>query len=103
MAQSGPADYAAPQPHLADPEHTEGVLDQLTEVGAKVQTLTEELADSLKKRPYITLAIAAGLAFAVGALWKLSHRRPPSSMQALRARLPDVRGHLPDLRGWNAR
>lgn len=103
MAQPGPADYAAPQSHMADPVHTEGVLDQLTEVGAKVQTLTEELAASLKKRPYITLAIAAGLAFAVGALWKLSHRRPPSSMQALRARLPDVRGHLPDVRGWNAR
>jgi hypothetical protein len=36
------------------------------------------------------LAIAAGLAFAVGALWKLGHQRPPSRWDALRARVPEL-------------
>jgi hypothetical protein len=100
MAQSGPADYANPQPPVAEPQHIEGVMDEPTDVGARAQTLTGELASSLRERPYITLATAACLAFVVGAVWKLSHGRPQSSLEALRARLPDVRGHLPDLRRW---
>ena len=38
-----------------------------------------------------TLAIAAGLAFAVGALWKLGQQRQPQSrLDAWRAQLPEL-------------
>ena len=82
-------------------EHSEGVMDQVGEFGTRVETMAEELGAAIKQRPYTTLAIAAGLAFAVGALWKLGHQRPPTRLEALRARMPDMRGCVPELPTWD--
>src|SRR5262245_40892856 len=57
-------------------EYTEGILDQVSE---RAGTVASEIGTAIKERPYTTLAVAAGLTFAVGALWKLGHRRQPQS------------------------
>jgi hypothetical protein len=76
------------------PDHHDGILEQIEDttrsMGDSASTLAGDLTSAVKERPYTTLAIAAGLAFAVGALWKLSHRQPPSRIDRLRAQLPDV-------------
>lgn len=96
MVQPGPSDYRTAQPEISTRQHD--VLDQARHVGAWGKTMTGELVTAIKNRPYSTLAIAAGLAFALGAVWKLGHRRPQTRLEALRARLPDVRNRMPD---WN--
>ena len=98
MAQPGPSDYRATQHDIGGGAHAEGVLDQATQ---RAQTMAEELVAALKERPYVTLAVTAGLAFAVGAVWKLGHRRPQTRLDALRAQLPDVRSRMPELPSWN--
>jgi hypothetical protein len=57
-------------------EHAEGILDQVSEMGERAGTMATELGAVIKERPYTTLAIAAGLAFAVGAIWKLGQQSP---------------------------
>jgi hypothetical protein len=72
-------------------EHSEGVMDQVSELGERAGTMAGELGAAIKERPYTTLAIAAGLAFAVGALWKLGQQRQPQSrLDALLAQLPEL-------------
>jgi hypothetical protein len=75
---------------------TEDTIEQVgetaREAGRRAVSLTEDIADAIKERPYTALAIAAGLAFAVGALWKLGQRHPHT-------RLGDLLGHLPELPG----
>jgi len=105
MVLPGPSDDRIAQAEISEAEiseaeiseraQAEGVLDQL---GARAETVTEELAAAIKNRPYATLAIAAALAFAVGALWKLGHRRPQTRLEAFRAQLPNVRSRMPS---WN--
>ena len=71
-------------------EHTEGILDQVSDMGDRAGTIASEFATAIKERPYTTMAIAAGLAFTVGALWKLGQRgRPQSRIDAWRAQLPE--------------
>ena len=94
MVQPGPSDYRTAQAEIS--ARQQAVLDQASQFGARAETVTEELVSALKRRPYATIAIAVGLAFAVGALWKLGHRRPQTRLEALRAQLPDVRN-----RDWN--
>jgi len=69
-------------------------MDQVGETarraGERVGDMATGLGNAVKERPYTTLAIAAGLAFAVGALWKLGHQRPQSRLDALLARVPDL-------------
>jgi ElaB/YqjD/DUF883 family membrane-anchored ribosome-binding protein len=84
---SGPSEYrSTDQLELA-----KDTMDQASTFGARAETIAEELGTAIKERPYTTLAIAAGLAFAVGALWKLGKRRPPTRLDALRTRLADAR------------
>jgi hypothetical protein len=72
-------------------EHAEGVMDQVSELGERAGTMASELGAAIKERPYTTLAIAAGLAFAVGALWKLGQQRQPKSrLDAWLAQLPEL-------------
>src|SRR5215475_8730256 len=99
MVLPGPFDHRTDQSEISEREQAESVLDQVREFGARAETVTEELAAAIKNRPYATLAIAAALAFAVGALWKLGHRRPQTRLEALRAQLPNVRSRMPS---WNA-
>jgi hypothetical protein len=96
MVQPGPSDYRTAQAEIS--AHERAVLDHARQFGARAETVADELVAAVKNRPYATLAIAAGLAFAVGALWKLGNRRPPTRLEALRAQLPDLRNRMPD---WN--
>jgi hypothetical protein len=96
MVQPGPSDYRTAQAEIGAREHA--FPDQARQFGARAETVTEELVSAVKRRPFATIAIVAGLAFAVGALWKLGHRRPQTRLEALRAQLPDVRNRMRD---WN--
>src|SRR5215510_4966964 len=98
MVLPGPFDYPKAQAEMSEHAQAAGVLDHVREFGARAETATEELVAAMKNRPYETLAIAAALAFAVGALWKLGHRRPQTRLEALRAQLPNVRRPMPS---WN--
>ena len=85
------------------PDHHEGILEQIEDtarsMGDSAGTFAGELTSAVRERPYTTLAMAAGLAFAVGALWKLSHRQPASRIDRLRAQLPDL-PHSRELQRW---
>jgi hypothetical protein len=56
---------------IAEGDHAEGILDQTGEF--------RDLRAAIEQRPYTALAIAVGLAFTVGALWKLGQSRQPYS------------------------
>lgn len=72
-------------------EHSEGIIDQMSEMGERVGRVANEVGTAIKERPYTTLAIAAGLGIAVGALWKLGQRgQPQSRLDAWRAQLPEL-------------
>jgi hypothetical protein len=91
MAQTGPSDYRTREPMSGGQER---IMDQMHEaasgIGERSLDLAEDLGAAIKERPYTTLAIAAGLAFALGALWKLGQRRPQSRLESLWARMPEL-------------
>ena len=72
-------------------DETQSTMEKMSETaqnaGRRAVSLTEDIADAIRERPYTALAIAAGVAFAVGALWKLGQNRP------------SLLGHLPELPG----
>lgn len=80
------------------PVHRSGqasdVKDQVMEAVQHVSERAAEVADDavglVKQHPYTTLAVAAGLAFAVGALWKMQSRPHRSQLDQLLARVPDL-------------
>ena len=80
---SGPSDYRSSSGEHA--AHTEGIMD---EVSDRVSTLTSDVVSAMEERPYTSLAIAGGLAFAIGALWVLKRQQQRSSFERLRSRLP---------------
>jgi hypothetical protein len=53
-------------------DQTEATMEKITETardaGRRAVNLTEDIADAIRERPYTALAVAGGLAFAVGAL-----------------------------------
>jgi hypothetical protein len=94
MAQLSPSDYRTAQPAMSGQEHSEGIMDQVSEtardMGDRAGAMASELGAAIKERPYTTLAIAAGLAFAVGALWKLNQRQPQSRLDSWLAQVPEL-------------
>jgi hypothetical protein len=99
MVQPGPNDYRRKYS-----QHTEGMMDQANELGERAQTLAADLASAVKARPYTTLVVAAGAAFAVGALWMISRQRPQTRLEALRAYMPELdelRSRVQDVPNWN--
>jgi hypothetical protein len=92
MAQPSSPDYRSSDMR----ESTEGIMDQVTEtardMGDRAAGFADDIGSAVREHPYATLAIAAGLAFAVGALWKLGHQRPQSRWDALMARVPELPG-----------
>ena len=70
------------------------LYDQATETAQDVAERAVETAGSIgaavRERPYTSLALAAGFAFVVGAMWKSGGRRPRSQWESLVARMPDV-------------
>lgn len=95
MAQTTP--YAAP------PSGSQGVSERAMELGEQAFDRTTEAAaaarDTVKEYPIATLAIVAGLAFAVGALWKIGQsRQQTTSVDSLLSRLGELQNQLP--RHW---
>jgi hypothetical protein len=70
----------------------EQVGESAREAGRRAVSLTEDIADAIRERPYTALAVAAGLAFTVGALWKLGQQRPHGSLESLLRNLPELPG-----------
>ncbi|HEX5958610.1 MAG TPA: hypothetical protein VFY92_08150 [Hyphomicrobiaceae bacterium] len=75
-------------------DHTESTMERMgetaQEAGRHAVSLTEDIADAIRERPLTTLAVAAGLAFAVGALWKLGPQRRQGSLDSLLRNLPEM-------------
>jgi hypothetical protein len=91
MPQTDTPLYRDAQPAAFGGGHAEDVMDQaITYTGR----LAAELGTAVKERPYTTLALAGGLAFAIGALWKLNQRPAQSRYERLLSQMPQ----LPDSR-----
>ena len=78
----------------------EYVADQARTASEKTGRLAGEVAAAARERPYTTIAIAAGLAFALGALWKARSSRQQSHLDAFLARLPDLQSRNLWPRAW---
>lgn len=83
MTTAGPSDYRSSTGELA--AHADGIMD---EVSDRASTLTSDVVRSIEQRPYTTLAIAGGLAFAIGALWVVKRQQQKNSFERLRSQLP---------------
>jgi ElaB/YqjD/DUF883 family membrane-anchored ribosome-binding protein len=71
---SAPLTNSDPQPGASDPfETTSKFGEQILGRTAQAATAT---VDTIKEHPIATLAIVAGVAFAVSALWRLRSSRP---------------------------
>jgi phosphoserine phosphatase len=105
MTQPGPSDYRTFQRTTAE-ERATGIMEEAKETAYELRDraggMAEELAAAIKDRPYTTLAITAGLAFAVGAVWKLGHRQPASRLQSLLAQLPQMPSRESLLGRWRS-
>jgi hypothetical protein len=71
-------------------DHNEGLVQTASELGERAEEVMSDVASTVKEHPMATLAIAAGIAFALGALWKLRTAPRQSQLEALLARLPDL-------------
>ena len=75
----------------------EGARELYGQAAEKAQDVAERAVDAadsigaaVRERPYTSLAMAAGFAFVVGAMWKSGRRRPRPQWDSLLARMPDV-------------
>lgn len=82
---------------MRDPYSNDQLKSSETRVGEGVQQVTqrvgevaEDVTTQVKLHPYTTVAIAAGLAFAVGALWKMRGRAQQSPLEQWMASLPQL-------------
>ena len=104
MTQPGPSDYRTQQWTTKAEEPSAGLVEQASDTALEIRrhagSMAEELVAAIKERPYTTLAITAGLAFAMGAVWKLGHRRPPSRLESLLAHLPQLPSRESVLQRW---
>ena len=75
-------------------DQTESTMEQMSEsareAGRHAVNLTEDIAEAIRERPYTALAVAAGLAFAAGALWKLGPQRRPGTLESLLRNMPEM-------------
>jgi hypothetical protein len=79
-------------------------MDQVAEMGQQALDQATEVAtvarDTVKEHPIAALAVVGGLAFAIGALWKLQRSPKASPMDSLMTRLSDLQQQLP--KRWRA-
>ena len=68
----------------------EYVTEQARVAADEAGRMASETVTTARENPYTPIAIAAGLAFAIGALWKMRSSRQQSNLDALIARLPDM-------------
>jgi hypothetical protein len=92
MTMPGPSDYRAPTRYGESQygESKNNLSETMQDLRERASSIADEVATSVRERPYTTMAVAGGLAFAVGALWMLSRRQPQSRLDALLARLPEA-------------
>jgi hypothetical protein len=84
-----PSDYRSAI-NLPDRSQTEGVMDEVSEAAQEVGSFASEVVEVVKARPYTTVAIAGGLAFAIGALWMVRKQTQQSTYESLLDRLPSL-------------
>ena len=82
---------------------SQGLAEKAMDLGEQaVDRATEAAAtarDTVKEHPIATLAVVAGLAFAVGAIWKMGGRsRQQTRVDSLLSRLGELQNQLP--RRW---
>lgn len=65
-------------------------MPDMQEFGERAKELGSDVSAVVKEYPLATIAIAAGVAFAVGALWKIGRPAPKSHLAALRSQLSDL-------------
>jgi hypothetical protein len=103
MAQPGPQDYRTATKNVGREDQSDGIMDQVGEVtrdmAGRAGGIAGELGAAIKERPYTTLAVAAGLAFVVGAIWKLG-QRTPSRWDRVAAQLPELPNRRSLERWW---
>lgn len=95
----GPTAYRGPG--MDERDTSRSLAETAQDVGKRSLDFAGEVGTAIKERPLTALTAAAGLAFAVGALWMVGRPRQRSKLDALRARLPelaDAQALLP--RGW---
>ena len=99
MTQPGPSDYRGGGSNAAGiAERAESAMDHTMDqvrekahdVGEAARSAAGDLGATIRQHPYTSMMVAAGLAFALGALWKTGRRHPLSRLEALRAQLPDL-------------
>lgn len=83
--------FVTPGRPLLTSESGEEVLDR----AARAATAT---VDTVKEHPLATLAIVAGVTFAISALWKIASSRRQTTMDSLLSRLGELQDQLP--RRW---
>jgi ElaB/YqjD/DUF883 family membrane-anchored ribosome-binding protein len=102
MAQStsapgSPAEGTETSEAFADPSRR--ISDTVQEYGEQGLERTGEAAravrDTVAEHPIATLAIVAGVAFAIGAFWKIGNSRQQSGYDRLLDRLADLKGQVP--------
>jgi ElaB/YqjD/DUF883 family membrane-anchored ribosome-binding protein len=83
-------------------DHPKALSETATDLGERAWEQTTAAAESageiIKQHPIATVAVVAGLAFAVGALWKMGHGRQQTVAESLLNRLSDLQRELP--RRW---
>ena len=104
MAECGSSDYRSSTASSVSRQVQEAVdaaPQKMEEIAARVGTLADEFGTAVKERPLTTIAIAVGVAFAIGALWKMGQaRNSRSSLQSFYHRLPELPSRQALLRGW---
>ena len=65
-------------------------MDQVSDAAQDVGAFASEVFGAIKERPYTTMAVAGGLAFAIGALWMVRRQQPQTTYEAMLARLPSL-------------
>jgi ElaB/YqjD/DUF883 family membrane-anchored ribosome-binding protein len=83
-----PADYAQTAEDQFDAIR-KGANELASQVGEQARVAADQATATVKEHPVITIAVAAGLAFALGALWKMRAPSRQSQIEALMSRLPD--------------
>ena len=65
-------------------------MEQVSEAARDVGAFASEVVGAIKERPYATMAVAGGLAFAIGALWMVRRQQPQTNYEAMLSRLPTL-------------
>lgn len=93
MAHTSP--YSDAQPRT---QHVSETMDLGERAWERAAAAGEAARESAREHPIATVAVIAGLAFAIGALWKIGRPRQQSRLDGLLSRLSELPNDLP--RRW---